>query len=125
MTAPAARTAADDEADAAAARKALRTAKLPLERAGGFGVEAGTSEVPAKPSRIEKAIEGLAKPIAAGAEVRLSHEQLEEQRLYVLEEARKVAEQKRELDRSLREYQSAHGLSPTSNLPSKIGLVRN
>jgi hypothetical protein len=74
MTAPAARTAADDEADAAAARKALRTAKVPLERAGGFNVEAGMSEVPARPSRIEKAIESLAKPIAAGAEVRLSHE---------------------------------------------------
>ena len=71
MTAPAARTAADDEADAAAARKALRTAKVPLERTGGFDVEAGTSEVPAKPSRIEKAIEGLAKPIAAGAEVQI------------------------------------------------------
>ena len=51
MTAPAARTAADEEADAAAARKALRTAKQSLERAGGFDVEAGTSEVPAKPSR--------------------------------------------------------------------------
>ena len=43
----------------------------------------------------------------------------------MLEEARKVAEQRRELDRSTREYQSAHGLSPTSKQPSKIGLVRN
>ena len=61
----------------AAARKALRTAKLPLERAGGFDIKASMSEVPAKPSGIEKAIESLAKPIAAGAEVQLTHDQLE------------------------------------------------
>jgi len=71
MTAPVARSAAEEEVDAAAARKALRTAKLPLERTGACGVETGTSEAPAGPSRIEKAIEGLAKPIAAGAEVLL------------------------------------------------------
>ena len=67
----------------------------------------------------------MAQPIAAGAEVQLTHDQLEARRLYVLEEAQKVAEQKRELERSMREYQSAHGLTPMSKQPSKIGLVRN
>ena len=60
-----------------------------------------------------------------GTDVQLSHDQLEARRLYVLEEAEKFAPAKRELDRSLREYHSAYGLTPMSKQPSRFGQVRN
>ena len=101
MTAPVAGAGADKEADAAAAGKAARMAKLPLERAGGFDAEAGTSMLPPRPSRVEKAIEKLSKAYVPGADVQLSHDQLEEQQLYVLDQAEKVAAAQRELDRTV------------------------
>ena len=43
----------------------------------------------------------------------------------MLEQAEVVAAQKRDLEWSMREYQSAHGLTPASKLPSRLGDVRN
>ena len=126
MTAPAADAAAGKEvADGAAGGKSSRIRGPVLERTGGFGAEAGPSEALPKQSRIEKAIESLNKAYVSGADVQLSHDQLEARRLYVLEEAEKVAAAKRELDRSLREYHSAHGLTPVSKQPSRFGLICN
>ena len=91
MTAPAAAAGADKEVDAAAADKNARPAKMPLEKPGAFAGEAGPSMPPPKPSRVEKAIKNLSKAYVPDADVLLSHEQLEEQRLYVLDQAEKVA----------------------------------
>ena len=41
----------------------------------------------------------------------------------MLEEAQKVAAQKRELERSQREYASANGLAPVSRLAGRLGDV--
>ena len=56
-----------------------------------------------------------------GADVRLDAEQVEAQRLYLLEEAKKVKMQQRELERSRREYASAAGLAPVSRLAGRLG----
>ena len=48
---------------------------------------------------------------------------MEQQRLFVLEEARKIAAQQRELEHSQREYASANGLAPASRLAGKLGDV--
>ena len=53
------------------------------------------------------------------------HEQLEARRKYVLEQAEVVAAKKRDLERSIREYESAHGLTPAPKQPSRLGEVRN
>ena len=56
-----------------------------------------------------------------GPDVRLDAEQVEAQRLYLLEEAKRLKMQQRELERSRREYASAAGLAPVSRL--LVGLV--
>ena len=43
----------------------------------------------------------------------------------MLEQAEVVAAKKRDLERSIREYESAHGLTPASKQPSRLGDVRN
>ena len=97
---------------------------MPLEKAGAFAGEAGPSMLPPRPSRVEKAIEKLSKAYVPDADVVLSHEQLEEQRLYVLDQAEKVAAAQRELDKTLRDYHTAHVLTLISRLPSRIGDVQ-
>ena len=67
--------------------------------------EAGPSQTPKQPSRIDKTITKLHQPIPAGADVTLCHEQLEARREYVLEQAKVVAAKKRDLERSIREYE--------------------
>ena len=57
------------------------------------------------------------------ADVRLCAEQVEAQRLAVLEEAKGVAAQQRELERSQCEYASANGLVPVSRLAGRLGEV--
>ena len=43
----------------------------------------------------------------------------------MLEQAQVVAAKKRDLERSIREYESAHGLTPASKQPSRLCDVRN
>ena len=58
-----------------------------------------------------------------GPDVRLDAEQVEAQRLYLLEEAKRLKMQQRELERSRREYASAAGLAPVSRLAGRLGPV--
>ena len=58
-----------------------------------------------------------------GADVRLDAEQVEAQRIAVLEEAKRVAAQQRELERSQCEYTSANGLIPVSRMAGRLGEV--
>ena len=60
-----------------------------LERTGSeYATEDGASDPP-PPRKIDKAIENL-QAYVPGADVRLDAEQVEAQRLYLLEEAKKV-----------------------------------
>ena len=105
------------------AKKSTRTRGPVLERVGAYPDEAGPSDPPPRPSRLEATIENLNQAYVPGADVLLCAQQVEEQRLFVLEEAQKVAAQKRELERSQREYASANGLAPVSRLAGRLGDV--
>ena len=126
MVAPAAAGAGAGDANVpplAPAKKSTRTRGPALKRVGGNDNEAGPSDPPPRPSRLDVAIENLHQAYVPDADVQLCAEQLEEQRLFVLEEAQKVAAQKRELERSQREYASANGLAPVSRLAGRLGDV--
>ena len=74
-----------------APKKSSRSRWPPLERVGESSNAGGTSDPP-RPSKIDKAIENL-QAYVPGADVRLDAEQVEAQRLAVLEEAKRVAVQ--------------------------------
>ncbi|CAA3004219.1 Hypothetical predicted protein [Olea europaea subsp. europaea] len=104
-------------------KKSRRTCGPPLEKGGSeFAAEGDSSDGSPSPRRVDKAIETLAafKP---GPDVRLDAEQVDAQRLYLLEEAKKLKMQQRELERSRREQASALGHAPVSRLPSRLGPV--
>ena len=86
-----------------------------FERTGSEYADEADASDPPPPCRIDKAIENL-QAYVPGVDVWLDAEQVEAHRLFVLEEARKVAQQQRELERSQREYASATGLAPVSRL---------
>ena len=96
MVAPPADGAGAGGADAdapppAPAKKSTRTRGPVLERVGTYPDEAGPSDPPPRPSRLEATIENLNQAYVPSADVQLCTEQLEEQRLFVLEEVQKVA----------------------------------
>ena len=104
-------------------KKSLRARGPRLERTGSdYATEDGLSDGFPPPRRIDKTIETL-QAYVPGADVRLDAEQVEAQRQYLLEVAKKVKMQQRELERSRREYASATGLVPVSRLAGRLGPV--
>ena len=95
-------------------KKHRRTRGPPLEKGGSeYAAEGDSSEGSPSPRRVDKAIETLAA-FVPGPDVQLDAEQVEAQRRYLLEEAKRLKMQQRELERSRREYASAAGLAPVS-----------
>ncbi|KAI4981628.1 hypothetical protein ZWY2020_022120 [Hordeum vulgare] len=100
-------------------------------------IGAGTSTAPGKASAgagepavaaadtLRDAIVGLKTPVTASANPADARASLEEARKRILEEGIAVASAKRRLEATQREYNSAYGLTPISEAPSRRGSVRS
>ncbi|KAE8796516.1 hypothetical protein D1007_28504 [Hordeum vulgare] len=100
-------------------------------------IGAGTSTAPGKASAgagepvaatadtLRDAIAGLKTPVTASADPADARPSLEEARKRILEEGITVASVKRRLEATHREYNSAYGLTPISEAPSRLGSVRS
>ena len=64
-------------------------------------------------------------PVAAFANPSDARASLEEARKNILEEGIVVASAKRRMEATQREYNSAYGLTPISEAPSRLGSVRS
>ena len=81
-------------------KKSRRTRGPRLEKgSSGYATDGSSSEGSPSPHRVNKAIETLAA-FVPGPDVRLDAEQVDAQRLYLLEEAKRLKMQQRELERS-------------------------
>ena len=79
-------------------RKPRRTRGPRLEKDGSeYATDGSSSEGSPSPCRVDKAIETL-QAFVPGPDVRLDVEQVEAQRLYLLEEAKRLKMQQRELE---------------------------
>ncbi|KAE8815106.1 Endoglucanase 3 [Hordeum vulgare] len=86
---------------------------------------AGASEPAAVTAdNLQDALVGLKTPIAAFANPNDARASLEEARKHILEEGIAVASAKRRMKATQREYNSAYGLTPISEDPSRLALVR-
>lgn len=100
-------------------------------------IDTGTSTAPGKASAgagepaaaiadtLQDAIAGLKTPVRASANPADARASLEEARKRILEEGIAVASAKRRMEATQREYNSAYSLTPISEAPSRLGLVRN
>ncbi|KAI4972806.1 hypothetical protein ZWY2020_003731 [Hordeum vulgare] len=73
---------------------------------------------------LQAALTGLKTPIAASTNPNDARASLEEDRRHILEEGIDVASAKRRMEATQREYNSAYGLNPVSEAPSRLGSVR-
>ncbi|KAI5021702.1 hypothetical protein ZWY2020_058432 [Hordeum vulgare] len=73
---------------------------------------------------LQDALAGLKTPIAASTNPNDARASLEEARKAILEEGIAVATAKRRMEVTQREYNSAYGLTPISDAPSRLGSVR-
>ncbi|KAI5000681.1 hypothetical protein ZWY2020_010640 [Hordeum vulgare] len=99
-------------------------------------IGAGTSTAPGKASAgagepaaatadtLRDAIAGLKTPVTASANPADARASLEEARKRILEEGIAVASAKCRMEATQREYNSAYGLTPISDAPSRLGSVR-
>lgn len=124
-TAGAGKSAAGKGEAGKTAAKIVRSAKPVLEKPGSKDRDqAGTSEMPIRPSPLEVVIEKLAMPVVTGADPALAQAELEQQREELHREALAMDKMRKEFDRDLREYHGAHGFTPISRRPSRIDAVR-
>jgi hypothetical protein len=93
----------------------------PLERTT-YG--AGTSSQVPVAGILEIVVQNLGTPIDLSVDPATAASELEATRQCILEEALEVAAAKRQLETTLREYNSAHGLTPANDQPSRRGEVR-
>ena len=80
-----------------------------VERGAGACDGAGGSNMPV-PNRLTEALEGLRTPVTPGENVATQAANLDVVRLHVLEDAEKVAAVKRQLEATVREFNSSRGL---------------
>ncbi|KAI4979946.1 hypothetical protein ZWY2020_016699 [Hordeum vulgare] len=74
---------------------------------------------------LRDAIAGLKTPVTASADPADARASLEEARKRILEEGIAIASTKRWLEATHHEYNSAYGLTPISEAPSRLGSVRS
>jgi len=108
------------------ARKAAAVAAEPSKskRAGKPAYERPENSEP-RPSPLQAALSKLAQPVDLAADPAQIRDELELQRLRILEQANEVARSQLEYEINQREYNLAHGLTPAAAGPSKLGLVRS
>ncbi|KAM0839317.1 hypothetical protein ACQ4PT_060393 [Festuca glaucescens] len=100
--------------------KSARPSKPGYERAENLAAQASTSSAQI-PNPLQAAIVQLYVPVTSAADIALTREQLEEQRLSILHEANEVARVRQELDITLREYNTTQGLA-NDDEPSRVHI---
>ena len=108
------------------ARKAAAVAAEPSKskRAGKPAYERPENSEP-RTSPLQAALSKLAQPVDLAADPAQVRDELELQRLRILEQANEVARSQLEYEINQREYNLAHGLTPATAGPSKLGHVRS
>lgn len=125
MTAPTTGAGKGVASGMGATARTTQSGKPAYEKPENVVGQAGTSNVPPMPNPLQAAIEKLVVLVVPSADLALTQAQLEEQRQHILREATEVARVQQEFDISLREYNTAHGLTPVADMPSCIDDMRN
>jgi hypothetical protein len=107
------------------ATKSVRPANPAYERQQNHNGNASTSSVPPTPTLLQAAINKLATPSVATADLAMTQAELEAQRQHILQEDTEIACARQELDITDRKYNISHGFTPVNNEPSRVGDVRN
>ena len=102
--------------DSEASPKTTRSAKSPIERVKRNNAGAESSAAGA----LAATIANLGKPVEAELDPEMAQAQLEEHCQWLLEEAKEVARIRADFDRSMREFDAAHKISPMPMGPSHL-----
>nr|XP_051221077.1 uncharacterized protein LOC127339242 [Lolium perenne] len=106
------------------ATKTTRVRGPNLERNIDGDASGSGPKAPPPPSRLEEVRAKLSTPLTAGADPTTIKADLEAHRQLLLKQAEEVAAAKRRLDITQRDFNCAHGYTPTGNDASRAGMIR-